>query len=68
MLYEMLMLCLIHCGQKIETLRPCSASLNFLYQNDCVNEEIFKMNEKKFPSSTGAELEYVESIYQIKRN
>ena len=28
MLYEMLVICLIHCGQKIATLRPCSASCN----------------------------------------
>ena len=31
MIYKLLMLWLIQCSKKIETLRPCSASRNFLY-------------------------------------
>ena len=49
--------------KKIETLRPCSTSCNFSYQNDHVNEEIFEIND--FPPPV--ELEYIDSMCQMRK-
>ena len=42
-LYKLLMLYLIQCGKKIDTLLPCSASRNFLNQ---ITKECIFLNQR----------------------